>query len=113
MRRVLVLVLAAICCGLAAEPASAHGAIHCPVEKNTITGPWNFETVTMAKRISCGSAVKILKVHDQEVEPGTVFSRGSHFRLGGFSCKVTRVFYESARSGCHDGRRFFKIDYGS
>lgn len=113
MRRVLVLIAAIVCLGVVAEPASAHGAIKCPVKKNTITGPWNFETVTKAKRISCRNAVKVLKAHDDEVAPGRTFSKGSHFRLGSFSCKVTRVFYESARSGCHDGRRFFKIDYGS
>ncbi len=113
MRRVIVLIVAAVGLGVAAQPASAQGAIHCPVGENTITGPWNFETVTRAKGMSCGSAVDVLRAHDQEVEPATVFSKGRRFRLGGFSCKVTRVFYESARSGCHDGRRFFKIDYGS
>lgn len=113
MRRILVLIVVTFSLGVAAEPASAHGAIHCPVGSSTITGPWNFETVTKAKHISCRTALKVVKAHDQEVEPGLVFSKGSRFRLGKFACKVTAVFYESARSGCHDGPRFFKIDYGS
>lgn len=113
MRRVLVLTVAIVCSWALAQPASGHGTIRCPVKKNTITGPWNFETVTKAKHISCRTAVRVLKAHDQDVEPGVEFSKGSRFRLGSFSCRVTNVFYESARSGCHDGRRFFKIDYGS
>lgn len=113
MRRLLVLAAALVYLGAFGQPAAAREAIRCPVKQNTITGPWNFETVTKAKRMSCRAAVRIVKAHDQDVELATVFAKGNRFRLGAFSCTVTNVLYESARSGCHDRRRFFKIDYGS
>jgi len=78
----------------------------------TIQGPLGNETVLATDFISCERATKILKRHDDDVDPETAFTEGAHFRLGNWRCGVRKFFTESAKARCQTGDPMFRIDYG-
>lgn len=114
MKRALLATLAITallaCSAVAPAATIKRGAINCP--QKTKQGPFGNETVLKTRHMSCETARRVVKNHDQQVDISKVNVEGSRYRLGSFRCTVVHTYYESAKAGCRDGQRFFKLDYG-